>query len=121
MEYKKTDKHRTYYVVDVTENNGDFQYSERFLTWTEQGEELDDLLFSIHMDWRGIDPVNQEVYWWDEATLDGYWSDCCLVMRPRIISSEVPDDEVVILKKHMTNWRPYEVYNFREYKETMKG
>ena len=81
-----------YYIAEITERNGDFEYDTKYLFATYC--EPDEYSNNVAMEWRGGDEDD-----WDED-LNGYWCDGSIICDGG--SKEITKDDFDVLKKYLS-------------------
>jgi hypothetical protein len=81
-----------YYIGQITEHNGDFEYDTKYLFDTTGSP--NEYTNNIAMMWRGGDESD-----WDEV-LEGYWCDGTLIFDGG--SKEVSQEDFEVLKKYLS-------------------
>ena len=81
-----------YYVGQVHERNGNFEYDTKYLFSTNKNP--DKYAEKIAMSWRGGGKDD-----WDEAH-QGYWCDSTLIFNAG--SNEISKDDFEVLQRHLT-------------------
>lgn len=81
-----------YYLGNVLERNGEFEYISEYLFATKGSP--DRYSKKIAMDWRGSTRDD-----WDEDQ-DGWWCDCTLVFDGG--RKEIPKEDFDVLSKYLT-------------------
>ena len=81
-----------YYIAEITERNGEFEYNTKYLfaTYCEPNEYTN----NVAMEWRGGDEDD-----WDEDHM-GYWYDGSLIFDGG--SKEISKDDFDVLKKYLS-------------------
>ena len=81
-----------YYIGEITERNGEFEYNTKYLfaTYSDPEEYSND----VAMEWRGSDKDD-----WDEDH-EGYWCDGTLIFDGG--SKEVSQEDFEVLKKYLS-------------------